>query len=219
MKSFILSPCLLLTIPSFLISAQVAYPGIKWDSTLMITARSESDHFIWIGTNEGVYKINKQTGRNNHFTAKNSRIPSNHVTSIACSPCGQAYIGTKGGIFLWDNYSFLPITAENSNLPDDYITALALDKEDNLWIGTFNEGLIKAIGNPIKVFKTQPIQFNNESISCITVDATGCVWVTLTNGNFACLKGGEWHSFPSTESIESIKREMDVTLPFVTHSK
>src|SRR4030095_2013687 len=175
-------------------------------SPSVITAFAENDKFIYIGTNDGLIIITKKNGKKQILTNKKSSLPSNHITSIACTLSGHAYIGTDKGMLFWDNYGFIPITTENSQLPDNHISALAVDHNDVLWIGTASEGLVKAIGYPVKAFKTQPIEFNNESIYSISVDPSGCLWVSFLQGGYGCLYNGEWHIYPSDQSIENMKR-------------
>jgi len=206
MKTLISSVLLILVKVSLHASTPVINSIPNLASPSVITAFGECDKFFYIGTNDGLIRQNKSNGNKIILTPKNSSLPSNHITSIACGRNGHAYIGTDKGMLLWDNYSFILVTTENSGLPDNHITALAVDHNDDLWIGTYGEGLVKAIGNPIKAFNTLPIKFNNESIYSITVDPSGCLWVSFLKGGNACLYDGEWHIFPSDTSIENIKK-------------
>ena len=174
------------------------------NKTLVITAMGECEKFLWLGTNQGLYQITKSNGKRKRLTEKNSRLPNNYVTSIACASGGQTYIGTKNGILLWDKTTFLLLNTENSNIPDGYITALAVDRDDSLWIGTYNSGLVKCTGNPIKSFMALPVEFNNEKVFSITIDSQGCVWTVFNSGKIACLQNGEWHIYTSIQTIEKI---------------
>ncbi len=168
----------------------------------MITAIGECDNFIWIGTNQGVYKINKRNGKSVHLTKKNSQLPHNYITSIACAENGQTYIGTINGILMWDNSTFFQITTENSNIPDNCVTALAIDRDGNLWIGTYGEGLVKSTGNSIKPFSVHPIEYNNEKIYSITFDQQGNTWVEFFNNKVACFRNGQWQTYESIQSLD-----------------
>jgi ligand-binding sensor domain-containing protein len=170
-----------------------------------ITAFGENDKYIYIGTDSGVIIHNKRNGRLQFLTQRNSDLPSDQVTSIACTEDGQVYIGTKKGILLWDNFVYLRITSENSHLPDNHITAMVADRNGELWIGTCNEGLVIATANPIKPFRLHPIQTNNENIHSISIDPHGDLWVAFQNGGFACLRNGVWNTFSSSQSITNVK--------------
>jgi Two component regulator propeller len=199
---FILFPCLFNYTISF--SAQDLPAAIPLNNNMMITAIGESDHYVWVGTNEGLFKINKKNGKRSHFTNQNSRLPHNYVTSIACARDGKTYIGTINGILMWDNYAFLVISTENSSFPSDIITALAIDRDDHLWIGTYGDGLIKSTGEDIKPFRTQPIEFNDENIYSIAFDPQGNVWVEFFNSRMACLRNGKWDTYASIHDMDTI---------------
>ncbi len=198
------------------ISAKDLTVAIPFENNLMITAIGESDHYIWVGTNEGLYKINKNNGVRSHFTNKNSRLPHNYVTSIACTKDGKTYIGTMNGILMWDNYAFLLITSENSSIPDNHITALAVDRDDNLWIGTYGDGLLKSTGDAIKPFRTQPIEFNDEKIYSIAFDQLGNVWVAFYDSRISCLRNGKWDTYASIHSVDKI--QPGITGRFIVNS-
>ncbi len=178
------------------------------DHDRMITAIGECDNYIWIGTNHGVYKINKRNGKRYHYTKKKSQLPDDYITSIACAPDGQTYIGTFKGILMWNNSGFVVINTENSNIPSNYITALAIDRENNLWIGTYGDGLVKSTGDPIKPFRMQPVEYNNEKIYAISFDQSNNVWVTFYDGKLACLRQDQWHTYSSIKSVEKLQPEL-----------
>ncbi len=152
MKIFILSMMMIFTGPRDG-RAQVFLKELALDTSIVITALEENSRYTWIGTNKGLYRVNNRNGKYWHLTCKKSTLPGNYVTSIACFPGGQTYIGTKNGILFWDNSVFIPITMENSDLPENYITLLSPDSSGNLLIGTRTCGLLKGIGKCVKVFK------------------------------------------------------------------
>ena len=172
---------------------------------MIVTAIGQSDKYLYIGTNRGLYQKHKPSGRTLLLNEKNSRLPGNYITSIACTRDGQAYIGTPNGILMWDNFSFLQLTTENSELPENHITALVVDQNDDLWIGTHDSGIVKGTGNPIKTFQTMPIKTNDERIFSIAIGQNGCVWVSFQDGNYACLRNGIWEDFSFDHPTKDLK--------------
>ncbi len=116
------------------------------------TAIGQTEKYTWVGTIQGLYRINNQTGRTYFFTEKNSNLPANMVTSIVCYPDGQTLISTHKGILIWDNYTFILITTENSGLPENDILKMTLDHE-GLFIKTKHHGMLKAIGKSLIINK------------------------------------------------------------------
>src|SRR4051812_31376071 len=111
------------------LSAQLA------DVKGLITAVAETEKYFWIGTEDGLWKINKKNSQREHLTMDNSQLPSNDITCICVEPDGNVWIGTPAGILRYDNYVFYALDSKNANLPDDHITAIACDINDNIWIG------------------------------------------------------------------------------------
>lgn len=123
------------------------------DTSVIVTAIGHSARFTWMGTNKGLYRTHNRNGKTWHMTRKNSSLPDNYITSIACFPDGQTYVGTENGILFWDNYAFILITTENSALPENHITTLTPGPGESLVIGTKKCGFWKGIGHCIKAFR------------------------------------------------------------------
>lgn len=132
------------------------YQQLTLDSNTMITSINESGRFYWIGTNQGLYRVNKSNFNYWLLNPGNSRLPHHYVTSIACDVEGRTYIGTPNGILFYDNYCFLIINSENSPLPENHITSLHFGQDGELWIATRNYGLFKGVGRVVKPYKLIP---------------------------------------------------------------
>ena len=131
---------------------------LNLESSTMVTSINESSRFYWIGTTQGLYRVNKCNLKYWLLNTENSRLPHDHVTSIAIDPEGRTYIGTPEGILYFDNYGFMLINTENSPLPENYITSLNFGQDGALWIATRNYGLFKGVGRDVKAFKLIPFQ-------------------------------------------------------------
>src|SRR5690606_35758508 len=54
---------------------------------------------IWVGTkNNGLNKINPQTGKSTRYTSENSRLPSNNVNDLFIDNNGNLWIATLNGL-------------------------------------------------------------------------------------------------------------------------
>jgi len=102
-----------------------------------INASAETGKFCWVGTDHGLYCIQKKKGKVYHMTTKNSLFLSDTITSIAAKPNGEVYIGTTKGIIRYDKYTFLLITDENSRLKSNKITSLVCVNGNEVFAGTF----------------------------------------------------------------------------------
>ncbi len=139
-----------------------------------VTSMSENEKFSWFGTDQGVIRINKKSGKTRWITTKNSQLPSDYITSIACAPDGRVWIGTCQGIFFWDNTAYILIDHNNSNLPDDRVTALEYDNSGSLWVGTHGGFLLKTKGFHFTTWNIEQLPFSLDTTSLLNV-TTQCV--------------------------------------------
>lgn len=106
---------------------------------------------IWAGssTGEGICIIASDF---NDFTvlktnkAIPSTISSNDIRTFYEDKTGVLWIGTvAGGLNKIDRKPkmFFQINESNSNLSDNFVFALEADNKKNIWIGTYNKGLVK----------------------------------------------------------------------------
>lgn len=164
MKSLIV---FLFTMTQFL-SIQSQNPESKTPIQPKITAIGITDKYIWIGTDQGLWRIKRSNYKMSHLTAENSRLPSNKINCIATDTDGSTWIGTSSGLLRFDNYAYYRITKENVNLPDYNIRSLAVDHDHNLWIATNNNGL-SVVNQSLKYqnFNTRNSGLHSDSIQYI----------------------------------------------------
>jgi signal transduction histidine kinase/ligand-binding sensor domain-containing protein/DNA-binding response OmpR family regulator len=124
----------------------------------LMTIYEDHDGFLWVGTEGGLNKFDKNEEKFTHY--KNDPInpnslSHNHVSTIYQDTNGALWIGTEGGglnkLVQGDNEES-PSTfiryRENDGLSNDYIYGILEDNHQNLWLSTKN-GLSKF--NPNKV--------------------------------------------------------------------
>ena len=174
-------------------------PGIQGK----ITAIAETGKCIWVGTDNGLWKINKKSSKREHMTTANSLLPSNEVTGICLEGDGNIWVGTTAGILRYDNFAFYVLTERNSNLPDNSITSLTSDNSHNIWIGTASGGLVEKLycGRFI-VYNTRNSKLQNDHIYSITPDINGNVWIGLYNEGLAVIQNGKWATLDSKSGFE-----------------
>ncbi|WP_100615343.1 hybrid sensor histidine kinase/response regulator transcription factor [Confluentibacter citreus] len=114
----------------------------------------DAKHDVFIGTREGLYKLDKT---NDEFATlyidnKDIRIAlGNHFLSVAQAPDGKYWVGTLGGLLVCNaledikngNYKwYYSVLSDNTSLIDNLVSALYFDASGVLWIGT-EDGLDK----------------------------------------------------------------------------
>jgi ligand-binding sensor domain-containing protein len=95
-----------------------------------------SDNTQWFGTDKGIARhIGNNTLANwTVFTTKDGLI-DNFVQAIATDKLGQIWIGTRGGVSLFDGSAWTSFTT-NNGLNSNNILCITIDKTGVVWLGT-----------------------------------------------------------------------------------
>lgn len=135
------------------------------------TSLIDSNHNIWIGTDQGLYKITS-ANKVHHYTTNsdtNINLTNDRVFSLAEDCNGNIWIGTSSGLtFLDSSTQQTELFFKQKGFPNDFVYGLLLDDNENVWMST-NYGL--SVFNPItRTFKNytaddglQDNEFNGKS--------------------------------------------------------
>jgi signal transduction histidine kinase len=104
----------------------------------------DRSNIYWVGTTEGLFRINHQDGNSKAFLKSDDQkesISSNSINSICEDLKGNLWIGTDEGLNLLDRKtnSYTVYTSEDG-LPNNYIANILVDITGDLWIST-NRGV------------------------------------------------------------------------------
>ncbi len=152
---------------------------------------------IWIGTTHfGLNSFDPKTHSFKHFTI-DSKIPEsinlNWIQQILETKAGTLLIGTNAGLEIFNRSSqtfsvFNPKVQGKNIFPKVFsINSLFEDKSENLWIGTWLDGLFRYDKKNQKTYQYIPDTKNSNSISankitCITEDSHGSLWIGTHSG-------------------------------------
>jgi signal transduction histidine kinase/ligand-binding sensor domain-containing protein len=114
----------------------------------------DNNQSIWMATKSGVV-AHHRNGETTTFTnQKNERYPLvfNNINTISGDHLGRIWIGSAGGINIWDAQQkrMHTITADfnlNRGLRSNYISAFIAPSDGSFWVSTWGGGLYKAKGN------------------------------------------------------------------------
>jgi|GEM_PF-4893843 len=150
---------------------------------------------MWIATNQGVYRYDKQSGLFSNYkhkpNSKNSLI-SNHVLCLQFDLKNNLWIGTDSGMdyFSPEELSFTHYQSKadaEHRLSGDRVNCILIDSRDHLWVGT-NKGLNlkREDGKGFQFFQYKEYQDNSipgNYITALFEDHAGHLWVgTLSGG-------------------------------------
>jgi ligand-binding sensor domain-containing protein/tRNA A-37 threonylcarbamoyl transferase component Bud32 len=151
-------------------------------------------NILWVGTDKrGLDRLNLKTGQVknfNHNPSHKKSIPGNSVRAMFKDSFGKYWVGVANGSiasFDPDKEIFENIDPENKyNFAVRTIGQDSLYKEEYLWIGTINNGLVRY--NRIdKTFKTYvpgqgPKSINSHDIRAFYTDKKGNIWLGTFDG-------------------------------------
>ncbi len=151
-----------------------------------ITAQAETHYHIWVGTDNGLFQINKSNGKFIQLTTANSVIPSNHIKGI-CVAGDNVFAATDNGLFRFDGVSYLQLTTGNSYLPANQLTSIASDERGRIFIGTQNNGLVMMENYKCETFNKTNSELTTNTVARVYMDENGLIIASLANGDYAAM--------------------------------
>ena len=140
--------------------------------SLTIAIAETPDDRVWVGTrDEGVYWL---TGHG--MEPVSGELPDNKVNAIISAGNGHLWIGTDGGLALWNGEQ---TTTEGipKELLNVQVLALLRDRDENLWIGTPHGVLRLSRDNTVS---TDPVSSN--TVTSLYEDREGDIWIGSPQG-------------------------------------
>ena len=153
---------------------------------------------IWIGTDNGLNfyspkraKFNFPTGQNSSFLNYNE-IKNGNIRSVYQTNKSTYWFGTEKGLYelkINDSQSSL---ISNSEFEELNVWSMNIGKSDNLWIGTYGQGLkeLNLKTNRIKTWKVENPNFYPSPfyyVKAIIQDNEGMLWIGFWGGGLARL--------------------------------
>jgi signal transduction histidine kinase/ligand-binding sensor domain-containing protein/DNA-binding response OmpR family regulator len=117
------------------------------------SAMMSSKGILWLATLHGILRIDPQTGAQETFDTKSipeRRILLNNVYAVEEDNLGRVWIGTAGGINVWDDdkKKMYAITSSPTNgLITNYISKFTKGTDGSFWVSAWEGGLFKVTGD------------------------------------------------------------------------
>ena len=117
------------------------------EANVSVLSINEYDGELYIGTRQyGLFKFNLKTRKAERIFTKDGSTPA--INSIKVTKDGLMFLGTSLGLKEVDiiNYQIIKLKRENnfSNIDIDApIQSMLIDAENNLWVGTYSDGVFK----------------------------------------------------------------------------
>ncbi|MFN7116788.1 MAG: two-component regulator propeller domain-containing protein [Saprospiraceae bacterium] len=166
---------------------------------------TDSYGYLWVGTLQGLFQIERSTGKYKKFLMDATIPRKNSHQAIFEDSERNLWVGSNGGLFHFDRVknTFKPVTLPAVKGEQPGISRIYEDSHKNLWIGTFQYLLkIKLTDGGTTQLLSQIKQEKNTwrlpPIHTIREDQKGNIWVGTTEGLFLYYpKSGEFSRFYS----------------------
>jgi PAS domain S-box-containing protein len=129
-------------------------------------------------------------------------LPHDSITSIVQTRDGYIWVGTGGGLALFDGIHFTVFDKRNTpEIKNDEITAIFEDNQGNLWIGTGGGGLIQLKDRKFKTF-TAKEGLVHDYVNSLYGGSDGYLWIG-TEAGLSGLKNGKFTSYTMENGLSS----------------
>ena len=153
----------------------------KFESNWITEIFQDSKDILWIGTRSGLMRFDRRTERFKHFLSASSiRWIVSRPQTILEDATGILWLVTINGFLV----QFNPKSEEMEyfSIPGKQISfrAAVMDPKGFIWIGTFQNGLVKFDTTSKKLLSVEKV--SNRYMSALCMDGDSILWVT-TNGD------------------------------------
>lgn len=154
------------------------------------TVSSDRDGNLWVGTSDGLYKINKTT---NALDVSSVILKGDKISSFYNDKEGDIWLSSlQNGIHVIPNLHLYLFDKENSTLKDNYISSVTSTDNDELLVGTYS-GVIYKLDDQIKfdpLFTSKNVSYR--SVKKILPYKDGYL---ISRGQFSFVKGNSEKTF------------------------
>ena len=169
-------------------------PGLDIGEDNKATAFLRAANEVWIGTLNGLYRVNITTGKQAYFTHSESNghsLPNDEITGLCFSPEGDVVVGTLGGVCIYssadrwfDTYGSHPNDYGNSLLPGEMVRSI-VTRDRQIWVGLEAEGLAILQRKPLQIInlshiESTPSPIPSTPVRAMHIDSKGTLWLATT---------------------------------------
>ena len=168
------------------------------------TAFQRAGNEVWIGTMNGLYRVDLTSGQKTYFQHSDTdphSLPNNEITGLCLTEDNEIVIGTLGGVSIYnptrhafDTYSARANDYGNQILPGEIVRSLAT-RGRQIWVGLEAEGLVILQKKSLKLTNISRIETTSSPIPttpirALFIDSHDALWLAAT-GFGVCRQVGD----------------------------
>ncbi|HNW74601.1 MAG TPA: two-component regulator propeller domain-containing protein [Bacteroidales bacterium] len=176
-----------------------------------INCLADEGGFVWVGTLNGLVKVDKLTGTISWFDKCNSPLPANNIQSIAIDRQGTKWISVMDhGLMKFDNTSWTFYDTAYCGVSLHYISVVRVDTAGNRWLGTIN-GLVRfSATNTWSVYDTLNSGISGNWVHTLWIDGQDTKWISTDKG-LSRFSGYTWTTYtPANSGLPSVVNDITV---------
>ena len=158
------------------------------------TAFLRSGNDVWIGTTNGLYRVDIASGKYTcyrHSESDRHSLSNNEVTGLCLSSDGEIVVGTLGGVCIYNsaNHSFDTYGSRtndygNQILPGEIVRSIAT-RDRQIWVGLEADGLVILQKKSLHITNLSRIETTSTPIPstpvrAIFIDSNDTMWLATT---------------------------------------
>lgn len=163
---------------------------INYTSGSNVQAIADEKEYIWVGSYDGLTKMDRYTGEMTYYNSANSGLPGNSIGAIAIDETNIKWIGTRDGLARFDGTDWTVYNTGNSGLPHNSVQAITINDDNIKWIGTLGGGLALFDGTDWTEYNSGNTGLPNNRVWSITIDEANIKWLGTDGGLGVYNEGG-----------------------------
>ena len=163
----------------------IKYPVPGLDNLLINTMQADQSGNLWIGTNNGLFRVNREAGQGPRRSGARDGLTDDYITDILEDSEKNLWIGTNKGLNRFKRKQDGAVGFEGL-LKSLTIMCLFEDREKSLWIGTDSSGVWRLKDGKFESYP--PIEAQPRAIPLsLREDRNGDAWIGGFDGKlFRC---------------------------------
>lgn len=162
--------------------------GLGNDANSPVRALLEDGPLIWVGTDRGLYGIDRRSRRTLHFLDRLDRLSDSQVRALYKDRDGMLWVGTYGhGVtVLTPQLTQAAVFDRNNGLPFDTVNHIAAGASGHILVATAS-GVAEfpnAKDAPLRTIMSRD-GLTDDDICAVAEDAAGRIWMS-TNSGISC---------------------------------
>lgn len=149
-----------------------------------ITSIDVCPKYIWIGTQNGVFSLNRANREITRYSMKDG-LSHNSVLNLYVNKDNKVYVGTKSAYLTVIEDDSLYTKSYQIEGEEDYasisVSKIVEGVGDNIWISSLGQGVFCFSGSIIKHYDTRGGLYNNYCYG-LALDDKGKIWVSHDGG-------------------------------------